>query len=140
MIVIEYAHIFKFNYKFKFFDKIKAVIEKIKEYEQNKYVDNDLLFTLTYLASISKAQIERDKLYEMAASTDYSLSKYFKMVVNLTKNWHYDYATAFKFVANKVENEKVKKLFNKLANAIEAGEPDNEVIENEWKSKLLKLR
>ena len=108
------------------------MIERIKEYEQNKYIDNDLLFILTYLASISTAQINRDKLYEMAANTDYSLSKYFKMVINLTKNWHYDYATAFKFVANKIKNEKVKKLFNKLANAIEAGEPDREVLENEW--------
>ena len=130
---IEYAYSrFKLNYKFNFFDKIRSVIEKIKEYEQNKYIDNDLLFILTYLASISTAQISRDKLYEMAANTDYSLSKYFRMVINLTKNWHYDYATAFKFIANKIENEKVKKLFNKLANAIEAGEPDREVLENEW--------
>ncbi|ADB58433.1 archaellar assembly protein FlaJ [Archaeoglobus profundus] len=112
---------------------VKKVLDKLKEFRENKYMDNDLLFILTYMASLSTAQLSRDKIFEMAASTDYAPSKYFKKVVNLTKNWHYDYATACKLVAETIRHERVKKLFNRLANAIEAGEPDREVLENEWK-------
>jgi len=112
---------------------VKKVFDKLREFKENKYMDNDLLFILTYMASLSTAEISRDKIFEMAASTDYAPSKYFKKIVNLTKNWHYDYATACKLVAEGIKHERVKKLFNRLANAIEAGEPDREVLENEWR-------
>lgn len=112
---------------------VKKLLDKLREFNENKYMDNDLLFILTYMASLSTAQISRDKIFEMAASTDYAPSKYFKKVINLAKNWHYDYATACKLVAENIKHERVKKLFNRLANAIEAGEPDREVLENEWK-------
>ncbi len=119
------------KFKFNIFNKI---INKIKILKEELYMDNDLLFILTYMASLSTAQLSRDKIFEMAASKEeYAPSKYFKKVINLTKNWHYDYATACELVAEKVKHDRVKRLFNRLANAIAAGEPDREVLENEWK-------
>ncbi len=131
--VTKNVKLFKFGKigELKFFKKI---LDSLREFTENKYMDNDLLFILTYMASLSTAQLNRDKIFEMAASRkEYAPSKYFKKVINLTKNWHYDYATACKLVAESIKHERVKKLFNRLANAIEAGEPDREVLENEWK-------
>ncbi len=118
------------NFKFNFLEKL---IEKLKTIKEELYIDNDLLFVLTYMTSISTAHLSRDKLFEMVSEKkEYFSSKYFKKVLNLTKNWHYDYATACKVIARKIRNEKVKRLFNRLANAISTGEPDREVLKNEW--------
>lgn len=109
-------------------------VEKLKKVRENLLVDNDLLFLLTYMASLSTAHLSRDKIFTMASETKYSPSRFFAMVRDLAQKWHYDYATACELVAEKIKAERVKKLFNRLANAISAGEPDREFLEREWKA------
>jgi flagellar protein FlaJ len=97
-------------------------------------MDNDLLFTLTYMASLSTAQLSRDKIFEMISEKkEYSPSKYFSKIKDLTQKWHYDYATACDLIAEKVKHERLRKLLNRFSNAIAAGEPDREFLEREWK-------
>lgn len=119
------APAFKFRFPF---------IEKLRKLREEMLSDNDLLFLLTYMSSLSTAHLSRDKIFTMAAETKYAPSKYFRMVRDLAQKWHYDYATACELVANKIKAERVKKLFNRLANAISAGEPDREFLEREWKA------
>ncbi|MDI9610101.1 MAG: archaellar assembly protein FlaJ [Archaeoglobales archaeon] len=116
-------------FKFKF-----SLTDKLKKLREEMLSDNDLLFLLTYMTSLSTAHLSRDKIFNMASETKYSPSKYFRMVRDLTQKWHYDYATACELVAEKIKAERVKKLFNRLANAISAGEPDREFLEREWKA------
>jgi flagellar protein FlaJ len=51
----------------------------------------------------------------------------------LAQNWHYDYAHACELVSEKVTNDRLRELLNRLSNAISAGEPDNEFLTKEWK-------
>lgn len=108
--------------------------ERFRRIREEMLADNDLLFLLTYMASMSTAHLSRDKIFKMASETKYFPSKFFAMVCDLAQKWHYDYATACELVAEKIKLERVKKLFNRLANAISAGEPDREFLEREWKA------
>lgn len=115
------------KFRFSFMDKLKKIKEEMLS-------DNDLLFLLTYMTSLSTAHLSRDQIFTMASDTKYSPSKYFRMVRDLAQKWHYDYATACELVAEKIKAERIKKMFNRLANAISAGEPDREFLEREWKA------
>ncbi|MDI9646321.1 MAG: archaellar assembly protein FlaJ [Archaeoglobales archaeon] len=115
------------------FNFFKKLAEKIRHLSENSLMDNDLLFTLTYMASLSTAKLSRDKIFEMVSERDYLPSKYFRKIKDLTQKWHYDYATACSLMADKVRHERLKSLFNRLANAISAGEPDEEFLAREWK-------
>ncbi len=113
---------------------LRGLLEKLREKREGILMDNDLLFTLTYMASLSTANISRDKIFQMVSEKDYSPSRYFRKIRDLTQKWHYDYATACSLIAEKVKHERLKKLLNRLANAIAAGEPDDEFLEREWRA------
>lgn len=111
-----------------------GLLERFRKTKEELLMDNDLLFTLTYMASLSTAQLSRDKIFEMAAEKEeYAPSKYFKKIRDLTQKWYYDYATACNLIAEKVEHERLRKLFNRFSDAISAGEPDREFLDREWK-------
>ncbi len=114
---------------------LSKIIDKIKEIREELYMDNDLLFTTTYMASISTAEVSREKIFEkISERKEYATSKYFKKIRDLAKVWNYDYATACKEIAKKVKNKKLKEFLNRYANAITSGEPDSEFLESEWKT------
>ncbi|MBO8180630.1 MAG: archaellar assembly protein FlaJ [Archaeoglobus sp.] len=117
------------------FGKFGKVFDILKSSGKDLLMDNDLLFTLTYMASLSTANLSRDKIFEMVSEKkEYAPSRYFSKVKDLTQKWHYDYATACDLIAEKIRHERLKKLFNRMANAIAAGEPDNEFLEREWRA------
>ncbi|WP_456330208.1 archaellar assembly protein FlaJ [Archaeoglobus sp.] len=117
------------------FGKLGRILDTLKSGGKELLMDNDLLFTLTYMASLSTANLSRDKIFEMVSTKEeYATSEYFRKVRDLTQKWHYDYVTACELVAEKIKHERLKKLFNRLANAISAGEPDDEFLEREWKT------
>ncbi|WP_202320707.1 archaellar assembly protein FlaJ [Archaeoglobus neptunius] len=117
------------------FGKLGRISDALKSRGKELLMDNDLLFTLTYMASLSTANLSRDKIFEMVSEKEeYAPSEYFRKVKDLTQKWHYDYATACELVAEKIRHERLKKLFNRLSNAIAAGEPDDEFLEREWKT------
>ena len=107
---------------------------KLKNYKNELYMSNDLLFSLTYMASISTANLTRDKIFgSISEKKEYCPSIYFNQIRELAQNWHYDYAHACELISEKVTNDKLRELFNRLSNAISAGEPDNEFLTKEWK-------
>jgi len=125
----------KFSFRFNFEKRRGSILKKLKEKKEELLMDNDLLFMLTYMASLSTAQLSRDKIFEMVAKKkEYVPSKYFKKIRDLTQKWHYDYATACNLIAEKVKHGRLKNLLNRLSNAIAAGEPDKEFLEKEWKT------
>ncbi|MET1123759.1 MAG: archaellar assembly protein FlaJ [Archaeoglobaceae archaeon] len=122
---------FRLEANFGFLKKLSGWFKSLRE---NLLMDNDLLFTLTYMASLSTANLSRDKIFEMIAEKDYGPSKYFRMIRDLAQKWHYDYATACSLVAEKVKHERLRRLLDRMANAIAAGEPDDEFLEREWRT------
>jgi flagellar protein FlaJ len=106
---------------------------KLRNYKRELYMSNDLLFSLTYMAAISTANLSRDKIFESVSDkTKYCPSIYFDQIRDLAQNWHYDYAQACELISIKVANERLQELLNRLSNAISAGEPDNEFLTKEW--------
>ncbi len=124
-----------FSQKFGKLPVFGKLFDLIRSSGKDLLMDNDLLFTLTYMASLSTANLSRDKIFEMVSEKEeYAPSRYFRKVRDLTQKWHYDYATACELVAEKIKHERLRKLFNRMANAIAAGEPDNEFLEREWRT------
>jgi len=106
---------------------------KFKHYKDELYMSNDLLFSLTYMASISTANLTRDRIFaSISEKKEYCPSAYFNQIRELAQNWHYDYAHACELISEKVSNDRLRELFNRLSNAISAGEPDNEFLTKEW--------
>ncbi len=117
------------------FNNFFKIFRNFKKLSEEKLMDNDLLFVLTYMASLSTANLSRDRIFEMVSeNTEYAPSKYFRQIRDLTQKWHYDYATACELIAEKVKHKRLKDLLNRFANAISAGEPDEEFLEREWRT------
>lgn len=107
---------------------------KLRKYHKELYMSNDMLFSLTYMASISTANLTRDKIFtSISEKKEYCPSKYFEQIKELAQNWHYDYANACELISTKVTHDRMRELLNRLSNAIAAGEPDNEFLTKEWK-------
>lgn len=115
------------------FNIFNKLLLKFQNYQKELYMSNDLLFSLTYMASISTANLTRDKIFvSISEKREYCPSIYFNQIRELAQNWHYDYAHACELISEKVANERLRELFNRLSNAISAGEPDNEFLTKEW--------
>lgn len=104
----------------------------IRDRFEDLFLDNDLLFSLTYMNSLSTAQLSRNHIFHMVAENrEYATSKYFRKIRDLTQKWHYDYVTSCEIIANRVKHERTKNLLSRFANAISAGEPDVEFLRRE---------
>ncbi|MDD3041715.1 MAG: archaellar assembly protein FlaJ [Methanosarcinaceae archaeon] len=113
---------------------IDQISHKVRSYKNELYMSNDMLFSLTYMASISTANLTRDKIFgSISAKKEYCPSFYFNKIRELSQNWNYDYASSCEIISTRVKNEKLRELFNRLSNAISVGEPDSEFLTKEWK-------
>lgn len=107
---------------------------KYQDYQKELYMSNDMLFALTYMASISTANLTRDKIFSsISGKKEYCPSKYFNLIKELAQHWHYDYANACELISTKVKHDRMRELLNRLSNAIAAGEPDSEFLTKEWR-------
>lgn len=122
-----------FNKKFNSELTFEKLSLKLENYKRETFMSNDLLFSLTYMAAISTANLTRDRIFtSISEKKEYCPSIYFNQIRELAQNWHYDYAHASELVSEKVTNERLRELLNRLSNAISAGEPDNEFLRKEW--------
>ncbi len=107
---------------------------KYQDYQKELYMSNDMLFALTYMASISTANLTRDKIFSsISGKKEYCPSKYFNLIKELAQHWHYDYSNACELISTKVKHDRMRELLNRLSNAIAAGEPDSEFLTKEWR-------
>jgi flagellar protein FlaJ len=104
-----------------------------QSYAESGKIDIDLLYTVTYMNTISTADIARDEIFRRVAEReDFVCSKYFKQVYMLAKNWNYEYSFACNVVAKRVANKRLKDMLMRLANAMSSGEPESKFLESEW--------
>ncbi|MFQ6118930.1 MAG: flagellar assembly protein FlaJ, partial [Methanosarcinales archaeon] len=120
--------------KSKNFETFPKIIEQIKE---NTQLDVDLVFMLTYMASISTADLTRDQIFEQSSKQkEWTTSKYIKKIELLAKNWNYEYSRACALLAKKVSNQRLKDLLGRLSSAMSSGESEKDFLRDELETTL----
>ncbi|WP_440947546.1 archaellar assembly protein FlaJ [Methanosarcina sp. T3] len=108
------------------------VARKLKSTRVVKRVNDDMLFLLTYMAAISTADIERDKIFDYAGrQKEYEASKYFRQIHILASKWGYGYAKACKYISQKSKDVYFSKFFGRMANILSSGEPEKNFLKQE---------
>ncbi len=105
---------------------IKAFFSRISE---NKQMGSDLLFMITYMASIITAEISRPEIFAFTATRkEYATSKYIAKVETFVKRWNYNYALALSIVADRTKNPMLSSMLSRYGNSISSGVPDDEFL------------
>lgn len=111
---------------------VRGIRTKADAFFLNKHMGADLLFTVTYMASITTAQATRPEIFAYtAAREEYVSSKYFKKVEFFVKRWNYSYTDGLTTIAERVDNEMLRSMLNRFANSIESGVPDEDFLRRE---------
>jgi len=118
--------------KLPFADQVKRIGAFIEQVDEEKRIPADLLFMSTYMASITTAGVSRPDIFLYTGKRyEYVPTRYVAKVDYFVKRWNYSYAEALKIVAKKVKNEILQSVFNRYANAMESGVPDEDFLERE---------
>jgi len=92
----------------------------------------DLLFMVTYMASITTADATRPEIFAYtAARKEYVPSKYIAKVEFFVKRWNYSYVQALTIIAERTHNEMLRSMMDRYANSIESGVPDEDFLTRE---------
>jgi flagellar protein FlaJ len=109
--------------------RVRGFLERVGE---EKRMAADLLFMATYMASITTAGVSRPDIFSYTGRRyEYVTSKYVAKADHFVKRWNYSYSESLKIVAKGMKNEVLKSVFNRYANSIESGVPDEEFLERE---------
>ncbi|HVP25279.1 MAG TPA: archaellar assembly protein FlaJ [Methanomicrobiales archaeon] len=113
-------------------NQLKRIVGFLDTLEEEKRTPADLLFMATYMASITTAGVSRPDIFSYTGKRhEYVPSKYIAKVDYFVKRWNYSYSESLKIVAKKINNEVLQSVFNRYANSIESGVPDEEFLERE---------
>jgi flagellar protein FlaJ len=105
---------------------------KVAQISEDRKMGADLLFTTTYLASLSLANASRPEMFSYAANRkEYISSRYITKVDTYVKKWGYSYAEGLSIVADRISNPILKSFMSRYANAIDSSVPDDEYLKNE---------
>lgn len=115
---------------------LAGIIQSFKDYYggiiENKKMSADILFMMTYMASLALARATRPELFASASErSEYVSSKYIKKVNILTMGWGFSYKESLEITADRVKNPLLQSLFNRFSNSIDSGVPDEEFLGNE---------
>jgi flagellar protein FlaJ len=115
-----------------FASTIEDLKEKVGQVTEDKKMGADLLYTMTYMASLALANASRPEIFSYAASRkEYLSSKYLTKVDLFVKKWSYSYAESLSIVAERANNVILKSMLSRYANAIDSGVPDDDFLKNE---------
>ena len=123
-------------------DQIKHILEPVTtymiSYMESARIDIDILYMITYMNSISTADISRDEIFKRVSERDeFICAKYIKQVYMLAKNWNYEYSVACMIVSRRVANKRLKDLLARLSNSMSSGEPEKKFLESEWNTMII---
>lgn len=115
-----------------FASHLKALKEKLSQVNEDRRMGADLLFLNTYMASLAIANASRPEIFSYASNRkEYISAKYITKVDMFVKKWSYSYSEALGIVAERTNNEILKSMLNRYANAIDSGVPDDDFLKNE---------
>jgi len=111
--------------KLPFQDLGTSIKEKLDAITENKKMGPDLLFMVTYMASITTAQATRPEIFAYTAvRKEYVTCKYIERVEFFVKRWNYSYVQALSIIAERAKNDMLRSLLNRFGNSMESGVPD----------------
>ncbi|MHB8165105.1 MAG: archaellar assembly protein FlaJ [Methanoregula sp.] len=115
-----------------FASTLEELKRKIAVVTEAKKMGADLLFMITYMASLGLASATRPEIYAYSAKrTEYISAKYIGKVDTLAKKWGFSYAESLSIVAERTNNIILKSMLNRYSNAIDSGVPDDDFLKNE---------
>ena len=115
-----------------FHEQLKGLRGFLGRIDEEKRMAADLLFMATYMASITTAGVSRPDIFSFTGKRyEYVPSKYIGKADLFVKRWNYSYSEALKIVAKNMKNEVLRSVFNRYANSIESGVPDEEFLDRE---------
>ncbi|MDO9325699.1 MAG: archaellar assembly protein FlaJ [Methanoregula sp.] len=115
-----------------FASTVKDLKETIGRFAEAKKMGADLLFMVTYMASLGLASATRPEIFSYSANrTEYISAKYIGKVDTLAKKWGYSYAESLSIVAERANNVILRSMLNRYSNAIDSGVPDEDFLKNE---------
>ncbi|HQC13526.1 MAG TPA: flagellar assembly protein FlaJ, partial [Methanoregulaceae archaeon] len=118
--------------KLPFADLGKSIKARIDTITENKRMGPDLLFMITYMASITTAQATRPEIFAYtAARKEYVTTKYIEKIEFFVKRWNFSYVEALTTIAEKVSNAMLRSMLNRYANSIQSGVPDEDFLTRE---------
>ena len=118
--------------KLPFADLGKSIKARIDSITENKRMGPDLLFMITYMASITTAQATRPEIFAYtAARKEYVATKYIEKIEFFVKRWNFSYVEALTTIAEKVSNAMLRSMLNRYANSIQSGVPDEDFLTRE---------
>jgi flagellar protein FlaJ len=115
------------------YSSIRLKLYKI--FVEDKFMGLDILFMITYMASILSADPSRPDIFGYTGRrSEYLSSMYIKKADLLVKRWGYSYVEALDYVSKKIDNEMLFSMINRYASSIKAGVSDDEYILNEYET------
>jgi flagellar protein FlaJ len=113
-----------------------STIENIKnivaQFTEAKKMGADLLFMMTYMASLGLANATRPEIFSFSANRkEYISAIYIEKVDTFARKWGFSYSESLSIVAERVNNVILKSMLNRYSNAIESGVPDEDFLKNE---------
>jgi len=91
----------------------------------------DLLTVLTYLSSVSTANLSREQIFDSASELGYLPSPYFARVANLVQSLGYDYSHACHVVSKTTKDEVMRQFLLRFGNSMASGEPETVFLARE---------
>ncbi len=118
--------------KLPFQDLGTSVKNQLATLTENKQMGPDLLFMVTYMASITTAQATRPEIFAYTAGrTEYVTCKYIQRVEFFVKRWNYSYVEGLAIIAEKAKNDMLRSMLHRYGNSIESGVPDEDFLTRE---------
>jgi len=118
--------------KLPFADLGKSIKKRLDTVLENKRMGPDLLFMITYMASITTAQATRPEIFAYtSARKEYVATRYIEKVEFFVKRWNFSYVEALTTIAEKVPSSMLRSMLNRYANSIESGVPDEDFLVRE---------
>ncbi len=115
-----------------FASTIKQLKEKVASISEAKKMSSDLLFMVTYMASLGLASATRPEIFSYSSNrTEYISARYIGKVDTLARKWGYSYAESLSIVAERTNNVILRSMLNRYSNAIDSGVPDDDFLKNE---------
>lgn len=115
-----------------FASTIKQLKEKVAGISEAKKMSSDLLFMVTYMASLGLASATRPEIFSYSSNrTEYISARYIGKVDNLARKWGYSYAESLSIVAERTNNVILRSMLNRYSNAINSVVPDDDFLKNE---------
>ncbi len=111
---------------------IKSIKDKVDSVLEAKRMAADMLFMITYMASITTARATRPEIFAYTAlRKEYATAKYIGKVEFFVKRWNYSYVEGLTAVAERTKNELLQSMLNRYSNSIESGVPDEDFLSRE---------